>query len=157
MSSRQAPRQGATPGRLEKIGSTLPGAAFHPAFWLAAFVAWLGIMWWLSSQPKPEHHTLPFRFVDKIFHFGWFFGGAGLLSAFLLRFRPASPPSPLRTTLAVALLAGIGALDEWHQSWVPGRSANDLGDMTADLLGAIAGVLVFRFLGRPMLSRPPDR
>jgi VanZ family protein len=44
--------------------------------------------------------------------------------------------------------AGIAALDEWHQQFVPGRSAS-LGDWVADVAGAgiillASGVLSWR-------------
>jgi VanZ family protein len=43
------------------------------------------------------------------------------------------------------LVVGLtGALDEFHQSHVPGRSGNDPADFAADLLGALCGALVFR-------------
>lgn len=44
------------------------------------------------------------------------------------------------TPLGIALAAGIAyaASDEWHQSWVPGRSS-DVGDWIADALGVGAG------------------
>ena len=44
----------------------------------------------------------------------------------------------------VIVLATVGALDEWHQSWVPGRSGNDPGDWLADVVGALTGGLVFK-------------
>jgi len=136
-------------------GRSLPRAALHPAFWLTGFATWFGTLWWLSSRLRPLEHIPPIPFLDKILHFGWFCGGAGLLAAFLLRLKPAAPPSFHRNLLAIVLLAGIGALDEWHQSWVPGRSGNDPGDWIADVLGSIAGILVFRFIGHPMLTRRP--
>jgi VanZ family protein len=36
----------------------------------------------------------------------------------------------------------IGATDEYHQSFTPGRSGNDVGDWLADLSGASAGALL---------------
>jgi VanZ family protein len=38
--------------------------------------------------------------------------------------------------------AGYGALDEWHQSFVPGRDAN-LGDWMADVVGVMLGLMLF--------------
>jgi VanZ family protein len=46
-----------------------------------------------------------------------------------------------------ALLAAIwGVLDEFHQSFVPGRTAS-AGDAAADTLGAIVGAVLFIYLG----------
>jgi VanZ family protein len=131
----------------------LPAAAFHPAFWLAAFVAWFATLWWLSSRQRPMDFGPPIPFLDKILHFGWFFGGAGLLCAFLHTLRPAAARGSGAFLLIVGLLAAIGALDEWHQSWVPGRSGLSPGDWVADILGTIAGVWCFRHSGRHLLSR----
>ena len=49
----------------------------------------------------------------------------------------------------LVLVVGLtGALDEWHQSHVPGRSGNDPADFAADLLGAVAGALLLRRASR---------
>lgn len=90
---------------------------------------------------------LPMDFpVDKILHFGYFFGGAGLLSAalFLQKQKPLHW-STLHLLVVLSLFL-VGSLDEWHQSWYPFRSGNDAGDLTADVLGALAGTLLFRTL-----------
>jgi VanZ family protein len=63
----------------------------------------------------------------------------GLALAMLLRLDPGAP---LRFTASFAVLglAGLaGALDEWHQSGVPGRDGTLL-DWVADLLGAAAAL-----------------
>ena len=36
----------------------------------------------------------------------------------------------------------LGRLDEYHQSFTPGRSGNDMGDWVADILGASTGALL---------------
>lgn len=116
----------------------------HPALWLGAFVVWFSTLWWLSSKVQHFPPGLDFRFSDKLIHFGYFFGGAGLLSAFLYRLQPERPDWR-RIFLLTFLVVGLtGALDEWHQSHVPGRSGNDPADLCADLTGALAGTLVFR-------------
>jgi len=42
--------------------------------------------------------------------------------------------------LALALTAAFGAVDEWHQRFVPGR-ASELADWKADALGAVLGAI----------------
>jgi VanZ family protein len=82
--------------------------------------------------------------LDKVFHFGYFFGGAGLLAAALF-LRPSSVPNwGMIIVLVVVIASAVGLLDEWHQSWSPERSGNDPGDWLADAYGALAGALVFR-------------
>lgn len=44
------------------------------------------------------------------------------------------------------LATGWGILDEFHQSFVPGRSAST-GDAVADGLGALVGAVLFIYLG----------
>lgn len=112
--------------------------------WLAAFALWFGTLWWLSSRVNHVPPALSFQFSDKVLHFGYFFGGGLLFSAFLYRLNPQTPNWD-RILLMTYLIVGLtGSLDEWHQSFVPGRSGNDAADFTADLLGAFAGALVFR-------------
>ena len=116
----------------------------NPSLWFAAFAVWFGTLWWLSSRVNHFPPGLDFRFSDKLLHFGYFFGGALLFSAYLFRLRPSVPRWGRVLALTVIVVGLTGALDEFHQSHVPGRSGNDPADFTADLLGAFAGALVFR-------------
>lgn len=84
--------------------------------------------------------------IDKVLHFGYFFGGAGLLSAALfLQKRKTLHWSTLHLIVIITLFA-VGSVDEWHQSWYKFRSGNDAGDLTADFLGALVGTVIFRLL-----------
>ena len=117
----------------------------RPFFWFAAFLAWVAAMWWLSSSPKPlGSNMLEIPHIDKVLHFGWFMGGAILLSSFLMLKGNRESPRPLHAVIVVFFIAILGAIDEWHQSYVPGRSGNDPGDWTADIAGALVGVMIFR-------------
>ena len=49
-----------------------------------------------------------------------------------------APVSISRGLAAIALTTAYGASDEWHQSFVPGRTA-DVADLRADATGAILG------------------
>lgn len=126
----------------------LPSCCRRSTFWLGAFVVWAVVLWTLSDGPLPAPPGPKIVGFDKILHFGYYFGGAVLLSAGLY-FRAPDRPSWGKLTIAVvATLAVVGALDEWHQSWFPERSGNDLGDWIADTAGAFAGALAFRRLHR---------
>lgn len=109
---------------------------------------WFGVLWVFSSSTTAGPEMPPIQHVDKIAHFGFFFGGGGLLSAFLYRLNSERPNWKLIVSVAVAVLAAVGALDEWRQSFVPGRSGNDFGDWIADLLGGLAGAFVFKAIHR---------
>lgn len=122
----------------------LPPLLRHPLPWTLASLLWAAVLWALSSGPvtAPPGPELPH--FDKVLHFGYFFGGGGLVAAALF-FRWA-PRRVVLVATATCLCAAVGALDEWHQSWVPERTGNDPYDWTADILGALAGSLVFHAL-----------
>ncbi|NNC90346.1 MAG: VanZ family protein [Akkermansiaceae bacterium] len=135
---------------------SVPRVAHSPYFWLSSFLAWFLALWALSSMALITTGGPEIPGLDKVLHFGYFFGGAGLLSPalFLLRYRPGiSFHWPTLVLLVVIILAAVGALDEWHQSWTPERTGNDPADWLADVLGALAGALVFRRFHRLLL--PP--
>ena len=44
-------------------------------------------------------------------------------------------------------LAILGALDEWHQLWIPSRDA-ELGDWVMDAAGSACGLIVGTLLAR---------
>lgn len=132
----------------------------HPALWGILFLIWVAVLWWLSSGVREFPDALQFEFSDKVIHFGYFFGGSGLFSAFIhclarpsRNARLANWSWPKRIALSVAAIALVGASDEFHQSFVQGRSGNDPFDLAADILGALAGALVFRFCSR-VLNEP---
>lgn len=113
------------------------------AVWFTCFFLWFAILWWLSSTVHDAPEALDFRASDKILHFGWFLGGAGLLSAALYT-RDRDGSEKKRIILTVALVTLVGVIDEFHQSKVPGRHGNDPYDLSADFIGALAGALAFR-------------
>jgi len=57
----------------------------------------------------------------------------------------AEPLSNARSSLAVALAVGFALFDEWHQSFVSGRSSDPI-DLITDLAGSAGGVLAVRIL-----------
>lgn len=59
--------------------------------------------------------------------------------------------------LAILVGALYGVSDEFHQTFTPRRSGNDLGDMTADLVGSAIGATFWMlFLRRPLQRRSHD-
>ncbi len=106
----------------------LPGSA------LAALADWLA----LADTPGPQVSG-----SDKFVH-AFLFGLCGLTS---LRAWGAQRSHTVRTVLALTLFA---VATEVLQLWVPGRSAS-LGDLVADLLGVLAGMVLAAWT---MRSRP---
>jgi VanZ family protein len=126
----------------------MPGFVRDARFWLGCFIAWFLALFVMSSFSGPAIGPPPFPHFDKVAHFGYFFGGGGLLAAFLYFRRPVDP-SWWRIVLTVTLIcAAAGAFDEWRQTFTPGRSGNDVSDWLADTLGGTAGALVFRLVHR---------
>ncbi|GHC63548.1 VanZ family protein [Roseibacillus persicicus] len=124
----------------------LPSFCQRASLWSALFTIWFVTLWLLSSRPGPGPQLEMVIPIDKVLHFGYFFGGAGLLSAALfLQRKKALHWSTIHLLVILALFA-VGSLDEWHQSWYVFRSGNDAGDLTADIIGALCGTLLFRKL-----------
>ncbi|WP_411828187.1 VanZ family protein [Luteolibacter sp. AS25] len=118
-------------------------SATSPRLWLAAFIFWAVTLYILSSfKPSlpPDGPEIPY--FDKIAHFGYFFGGGILLGTFMLLKKGPAATFAMRIIVPLVILAVIGALDEFHQTFTPGRSGNDLFDWCADVLGATTGVFI---------------
>lgn len=104
-------------------------------------VLWVAFTFLLTSIPNPQV-DVPIPYVDKIAHFG-FYGVMGFLCALWRR----ESGDGARPAILIGLLfaSTVGALDEGHQYWIPGRSM-DLFDWIADTAGGGAGALVSAFL-----------
>ena len=120
----------------------------NPGFWLACFLAWFAALWVLSSSSNVGQVTPPIPHFDKVAHFGFFFVGSGLLCACLFRCRPEKTNWKTIIGCVIVATALTGCLDEYHQSFTPGRSGNDPYDWLADVLGAATGVFTFKKLHR---------
>jgi len=75
--------------------------------------------------------------------------------AFLLARAMRNPPrtTPLRVLLAALLLvAAVGALDEWHQRYIQGRTA-DFADWMTDSAGGLIGALIWIATDRDKATR----
>ncbi len=107
-------------------------AAFLPA------AIYYSLIFFLSS--KDYDIPIDIHLVDKAAHFIEFAILAFLLS--LGFFKASTLSLRMKTILSFFVTIGLGALDEFHQYFVPGREV-ELFDLLADALGAAAGVLVF--------------
>lgn len=104
--------------------------------WIPAAI-WAAVLFLVSHQPTLSVNLGGGR--DKIAHFG-----AYLVLGFLLAWG-RGPQARIFWLILLGSLYGI--LDELHQSFVPGRSA-DVWDVTADIFGVFTGVLVYRLIRR---------
>ena len=102
--------------------------------YLAMVGGWVLLTFTLTSIPNPDFGP-SFPGEDKIAHF-LFYGVSGFL--FVLWRREAGEGAA-RAALSAALFGLLlGAVDEFHQQWIPGRSM-DLLDWAADAAGGAAG------------------
>jgi VanZ family protein len=98
------------------------------------------MLFYLGAQPFAVN-LFPERW-DKLAHLLFFSAITGLLW-----FGTAG-----RLPLAlVAIVSGIGVMDEWHQSGLPGRSM-DIADLATDIGAAILTVIVLHVWQRRPLS-----
>ncbi len=114
-------------------------------------VVYCGLIFGLSAQeklPVPE----VFHFQDKLIHAAAYF----VMAVFSWRaFRHVIIKPQSLTVLAVMFCSLYGVSDEWHQSFVPGRTTS-IGDWLADTIGAVmamAGLLKFNVWIAPFSSR----
>lgn len=103
--------------------------------WLLAAVAYLALIFFVSSLPYLHAPGPEFQMKDKLAHAVEY----GLLGWVLSRaLRPDRPvPLVVEVLWFVAIGAGIAGLDELYQGTVPGRMT-DPGDWLADVVGLIA-------------------
>ena len=102
--------------------------------WGAVAVWWLAMLL-VTSVPGDMVPALPdlgFR-IDRVVHFGMY-AVQGVLIA-----RALGRRAPTVLLLAWLVLSVVGALDEVHQMWLPGREA-EVGDWMMDALGAGTGL-----------------
>lgn len=118
------------------------------AYWVPVLLygGWIYYLSSLHGADLPE----PFPGFDKLLHVALYFG-LGLLTL-----RALACWSGLITrhtvVLAVLMAALYGVTDEWHQSYVPGRTT-DGWDLCADILGALFGALAYVMLNQYLLRR----
>jgi VanZ family protein len=107
-------------------------------------LTWMAGIFYLSHQPTLDVPSL-FENQDKVMHFGAY----GLLGVLLLGAMPLEAAGYRSRQIALAtLIASLyGISDEFHQSFVPGRSP-DVMDWLADTSGAFLAALLLAQLSR---------
>ena len=113
--------------------------------------SWIAVAFWalgifiLSSISGSDIAKMNiFDIWDKAAHFTAFATGAVLLALALRWNTEWSLKRVVWFTIVAISLYGVS--DEWHQLYTPHRSGADVGDWTADTLGAIAGAVVTSFI-----------
>jgi len=112
-------------------------------YWLTIFVA--------TSIPG---ESLPETGVsDKIEHLAAYFILSQFCSLLFLYQDKYLWIKKYHLVSALIVVFVYGAIDEIHQLFIPGRSC-DLLDLTADTIGAIAGLLLLRYLLKKFKYKP---
>lgn len=90
----------------------------------------------MTSLPGSALPSLsPFAGADKVVHASMY----AVLGALIAR--AIAQEGGRVFVLPLVVIALLGAGDEWHQMFIPGRSA-DVRDWLADVAGAIAGLTI---------------
>jgi VanZ family protein len=105
--------------------------------YLAMLAVWVVFTLTLTSIPNPQFGPT-FQGADKVAHFG-FYGAAGFL--FVLWRIESGRGAAVAVLCAVLFAALLGAVDEFHQQWIPGRSM-EFFDWVADFTGGSTGAFV---------------
>lgn len=123
-----------TDGAKQPTTTAMPGQPIASTRPLCLVIAAVGVtmLFYLGAQPFavglfPE----PW---DKLAHLLFFSGITGLLWIGTAGHIPLA---------LIAIVAGIGAIDEWHQAGLPGR-AMDLVDLLTDIAAALLTVIVLQ-------------
>ncbi|HRN25734.1 MAG TPA: VanZ family protein [Ignavibacteriaceae bacterium] len=111
-------------------------------FNIPLIIYWL-ILFLLTSLPSSSAITIGVS--DKIEHFGAYGLLSGILYLNLFFQNKFKVLKKYPATFTVLIASFYGLLDELHQLFVPGRSA-EIFDWVADFSGAVVGVLITRYL-----------
>ena len=103
----------------------------------------MGTIFFLSHQPGDELSLPAFPGSDKVAH-GLAYGTLGAAVYFAFADRRKIAYSWTIAAIAITITLGYGILDEFHQSFVPGRDVSG-GDILADFLGGCVGIFLYRF------------
>ena len=114
--------------------------------WLPPLL-WAGVMLLITSIPG---YAIPRQLTpyDKIAHFTLY----GLFAVLLTRDMVQVTGLWRATLLAIATAVAFGAVDEWHQRFIPLRRS-DLADLRADAVGAAGGAFLFALYLRDRRAR----
>lgn len=113
---------------------TYPQLAIPRRLYLALAVTMVFLLFYLGGLPFPA--GLIVEPWDKLAHFTVFAALTLLLGIY------SGGRHPL---VLILLVSAVGAIDEWHQAYLPDRSA-DIADLLVDVSAAVWGVALYSFL-----------
>ena len=117
-----------------------------------AVIAWMGLIFFLSSRPDLPNLAPGLPGLEEIGGHLIVFGVLAALLWWALRGMGVRYPA----TWALVLAVLYGVTDEYHQSFVPGRTMS-LSDLMVDLIGASAALLLITLLHARRMGLRPER
>jgi VanZ family protein len=114
--------------------------------WLPPLL-WAAFILILTSIPGSHLPALPSRNFDKVVHLAIY----GVLGWLAMRAWASGSRLTAAALVVVVLISCFGALDEWHQQFIPQRSM-DVRDWAADTAGAMIGALLALASARKQVS-----
>ena len=116
---------------------------------LICALLWAALIYYLSDQPSVDIKPM-FAHQDKLLHLAAYF----VLGFFTMGIMRASRTGyrASQAWLVIMLVGLYGLLDEYHQSFVPGRNASSL-DFVADFAGGLLGAGLLFLLVRQLARR----
>jgi len=116
------------------------------AYFIPALL-WAALTFYLSSRSTTPDIIGEIPFGDKIVHATYY----GIFTLWVLY--GARWPDNRMAWWCVLPVSLYGMTDEYHQSFVPGRSS-DWRDWVADTTGAVLCVLIWRYISQKKRSAP---
>ena len=121
---------------------------------LLKFIPLLGVMsaiGVLSHLPGNDLPDIGSFGADKLIH-GLAYAEMALCAILALRKSTDHSLPPFRILMAWAICLTHGIFDEWHQSFIPGRTASG-GDILADVIGAAMAIALWHSLAAKSLAK----
>jgi VanZ family protein len=125
----------------------IPERLQSSTLWVILAIIWFGILFYFSSRSHVDT-GISFSNQDKVLHATYYTAGS-LCIFFAMWYRQRGASLFLASLAAVLFCAAVGAFDEYHQTFTPGRSGNDPWDWLADITGGFLG----GWIGRMVLRR----
>lgn len=120
--------------------ASVPSAS-RRRLYLALWIGWAALTFVLTSIPNPRF-PMPPLVTDKVAHLAFY----AVMGFFFALWRRESGASAARAIVQALLFATlVGVVDEVHQLWIPGRTADPL-DWLADTAGGACGGLASALL-----------
>jgi len=111
-----------------------------PVAWLVSLLVYLGMIFAVSNISAVDLLVIRIPNWDKFAHFFEYLPVGFMVTGLLSSKFPGSRLAVL-VPAVIAISSVLGGLDEFHQSFVPGRDVS-LGDAIADVLGATVGAML---------------